>query len=148
MGVSLSALKGREEAESGVSDLGVTKKNGNKPFTENELIETWRLYASKLKEEILLNNTMNHCTPRMLSESVFEVKVNTDINKQYLEENSLSILTFIREKLQNDDITMTIIVSEENIIKRALTTREIFDELAEENPSLLKLSEEFGLELD
>lgn len=148
MGVSLTALKGREDATTSVSENSGNKKNGNRPFTEKDLVEAWRMYSNNLKEEILLSNTMNHTTPRMLSESVFEVMVNTDINKQYLEDSSLSILSYIREKLQNDDIIMTIIVSEENIIKRALTSREIFDEMAEENPALKKLSEEFGLEFD
>ncbi len=32
-------------------------------------------------------------------------------------------------------------------LKKALTSREIFDEMVSQNPSLQKLSDEFGLEL-
>jgi DNA polymerase-3 subunit gamma/tau len=42
---------------------------------------------------------------------------------------------------------MTIKIAEGNAIKKALTSREIFDEMAQKNPSLQKLSDEFGLEL-
>ena len=58
-----------------------------------------------------------------------------------------SILSYLREKLQNDDVAMTIKIAEGNAIKKPLTSREIFDEMAKQNPSLQKLSDEFGLEL-
>lgn len=90
---------------------------------------------------------MNLYLPKMLSDTVFEVEVNTDINKQYLDDNSLSILSFLRQTLQNDDISMTIRIAKDNAVKKALTSREIFDEMVKQNPSLQKLSDEFGLEL-
>jgi len=43
---------------------------------------------------------------------------------------------------------MLIKISETNLISRPLTQRNIFDKMVEENPSLQKLSDEFGLELD
>ncbi|MPN47362.1 hypothetical protein SDC9_194964 [bioreactor metagenome] len=84
----------------------------------------------------------------MLNDVVFEVEVNTELNKQYLTDNSLSILSHLRETLQNGEITMTIRIAEDNVIKKPLTSREIFDEMVQQNPSLQKLSDEFGLELN
>ena len=86
--------------------------------------------------------------PRMLSDVVFEVEVNTELNKQYLTDNSLSILFYLRETLQNGEITMTIRIAEGNAIRKPLTSREIFDEMVKQNQSLQKLSDEFGLELN
>ena len=83
----------------------------------------------------------------MVSDVVFEVKVNSELNKEFLTNNGEFILTFLREKVKNDDLTMTINISEENVIKKALTSREIFEEMVKENPALQKLSDEFGLEL-
>ncbi len=84
----------------------------------------------------------------MLNDVVFEVEVNTELNKQYLTDNSLSILSHLRKTLQNGEITMTIRIAEDNVIKKPLTSREIFDEMVQQNPSLQKLSDEFGLELN
>ncbi|MDD3789779.1 MAG: DNA polymerase III subunit gamma/tau, partial [Petrimonas sp.] len=106
-----------------------------------------KAYSHDLTEEKLLQNTMNLYLPKMLSETVFEVEVNTEINKNYLEDNSLSILSFLREKLKNDEITMAIRIAEGNTQKKPFTSREIFNEMVEKNPSLQKLSDEFGLEL-
>ncbi|MEA5070394.1 MAG: DNA polymerase III subunit gamma/tau, partial [Petrimonas sp.] len=85
--------------------------------------------------------------PKMLGNTVFEVEVNTEINKNYLDDYGNVILAYLRESLQNDDITMTIKISEATVVKKPLTSREIFDELVQKNPSLQKLSDEFDLEL-
>lgn len=145
MGISISELKNENKKEN-TSELN-NKKNGSKPFTEENLINAWKAYADALTEEKLLKNTMSLYLPKLLAETLFEVEVNTEINKHYLEDNSASILAYLREKLQNDDVTMTIKIAEGNAIKKPLTSREIFDEMVKQNSSLQKLSDEFGLEL-
>ena len=94
-----------------------------------------------------MKNTMMLYKPRMLGDTVFEVVVNTEINKNFLDEYGNVILAHLRESLQNDDITMTVRVSEAIVVKKPLTSREIFDELVQRNPTLQKLSDEFDLEL-
>ncbi len=146
MGVSLASINNTQKKETNNSGEQV-QQNGTNLFTEKELIAAWESYAAALKEEVLLKNTMSLYSPRMLNDVVFEVEVNTELNKQYLTDNSLSILSYLREKLQNGDITMTIRIAEGNAIKKPLTSREIFDEMVQQNPALQKLSDEFGLEL-
>lgn len=85
--------------------------------------------------------------PRLIGEELFEVEVNTELNSQYLNDYSQSILSFLREKLDNGEITMSIRIAEGNAIRKALTSREIFEEMTKQNSSLQKLSDEFGLEL-
>ncbi|MEA5129662.1 MAG: DNA polymerase III subunit gamma/tau [Proteiniphilum sp.] len=147
MGVSLSSLSNKKEEDSSSSGAETQQYNGNNLFTENELVNAWKEYTNSLDEEKLLKNTMTLYHPRMLSETVFEVEVNTELNRQYLTDHSIALLSFLRERLRNDDITMTIRISETNAIKKPLTSREIFDEMVQQNPSLQKLSDEFGLEL-
>lgn len=122
-------------------------KQNNQLFTEAELQKSWLSFAENLKEEKLLKNTMKLYRPKMLGNTVFEVEVNTEINKSYLDDHSVDILSYLRESLQNDDITMTIKISEVTTVKKPLTSREIFDELVQKNQSLQKLSDEFDLEL-
>lgn len=145
MGISILSLRDQKEEE---PEEEKKASNGNNPFTEKELKEAWDEYAANLKGEPLLKNTMSLYHPRLISDVIFEVEVNTEINKEYLTNSSLSILSFLRSKVKNDDLTMTIKIAEGNAIKKPLTSREIFDEMAKKNPSLLKLSDEFGLELN
>lgn len=147
MGISILSLRDQKEEEP-EEEKKASTGNGNNTFTEKELKEAWDEYAANLKGEPLLKNTMSLYHPRLISDVIFEVEVNTEINKEYLTNSSLSILSFLRSKVKNDDLTMTIKIAEGNAIKKPLTSREIFDEMAKKNPSLLKLSDEFGLELN
>ncbi|MDD2247445.1 MAG: DNA polymerase III subunit gamma/tau [Proteiniphilum sp.] len=146
MGISLSSLTNRKNEEPNAEEDEIIQVGSNL-FSEEDLISAWEEYAKNLNEEKLLKNTMSLYLPKMLSDTVFEVEVNTELNKQYLSDNSYSILAFLREKLQNGEVSMTIKIAEGNAIKKALTSREIFDEMVSQNPSLQKLSDEFGLEL-
>ena len=112
------------------------------------MIAAWNEYADNLLKEPLLKNTITLYQPKLISDVIFEVEVNTEINKEYLTSNSLSILTFLRSSVKNDDLTMTIKIAEGNAIKKPLTSREIFDEMSDNNQSLQRLSDELGLELN
>ena len=150
MGVSLSSLANvstDEEPDAEEGKEGVTSGNGRNLFSEDQLVAAWKKYADQLVEEKLLKNTMSLYLPKMKSDTLFEVEVNTELNKQYITDYSRSILAYLRERLKNDDITMNITIAEGNAIKLPVTSHEIFNEWAEQNPSLQKLSDEFGLEL-
>lgn len=149
LGVSLSSLseENQEKQIEKIKPQEAEAKQNNQLFTEDELQKTWELFAEGLNEEKLLKNTMILYKPKMLDNTVFEVEVNTEINKNYLDDHSSAILSYLRQSLQNDDITMTIKISESTTVKKPLTSREIFDELVQKNPSLQKLSDEFDLEL-
>ena len=149
LGVSLSSLSEEKQDYQAEKDKQEEKesKQNNQLFTEVELQEAWLVFAENLKEEKLLKNTMKLYRPKMLGNTVFEVEVNTEINKSYLDDHSIDILSYLRESLLNDDISMTIKISEVTTVKKPLTSREIFDELVQKNQSLQKLSDEFDLEL-
>lgn len=145
MGISLASI-GKQKEET-VSTKEEVQHKGSNRFSEEELIAAWKSFAAQLTEEVLLKNTMSLYLPRMVSDVLFEVEVNTELNKQYLTDNSLAILTSLRKTLKNWDITMTIRIAEGNAIKKPLTSHEIFEEMVKQNPVLQKLSDEFGLEL-
>ena len=95
----------------------------------------------------MIKNTMINCKLRLIDNSKFEVEVSTDINKGYLEEGSMQLMTHIRDVLKNDDITMIIEISDAPIIEKPVTKRDLFDNFILENPTLQKLCDEFDLEI-
>lgn len=148
LGVSLSSFaKENQPKPTEEKPIEAEAQQNNNLFTEAQLQAAWLSFADTLIEEKLLKNTMTLYKPKMLSNTVFEVEVNTEINKNFLDDNRSAILSHLRKNLLNDDITMEIKISDEITIKRPLTSREIFDELVQKNPSLQKLSDEFDLEL-
>ena len=149
LGVSLSSLTEENPEKPVEKNISLQAEPGqsNRLFTEEELQSAWLDFAGNLIEEKLLKNTMMLYKPKMVGNTVFEVEVNTEINKNYLDDYGNVILAYLRESLLNDDITMIVKISEATVAKKPLTSREIFDELVQKNPSLQKLSDEFDLEL-
>lgn len=144
-GVSISSLnEDEEEIEATRIENNNTRKNN---FSEEALIDAWKSYAESLTDEKLLKNTMSLYLPKKVSDTVFEVTVNTVINKEYLENNMRSILNWLQDKLHNDYIEMEIVISETIVNNRPFTPHEIFEEMTKQNPVLKKLKDELGLEI-
>ena len=144
-GVSISTVEEPNEKDEGPKQIINNKKKNT--YTEEALIDAWQNYAESLLEERLLKNTMSIYLPKKVNDSLFEVTVNTDINKEYLDNHMRSILDWLQDKLQNDHIEMKIVISEVIVNNKAFTSQEIFQEMSEANPSLKKLTDELGLEI-
>lgn len=147
MGVSISQMGGTTPLVKPQAEETKNEQPANTPFTESQLIIHWKSFADELKEEVLLKKTMLLNLPKMTSENGFRVDVSAATGKQFLEDNAHAILSYLRKVLKNDTMDMEIVISENSNTKKATTPREIFNEMVEKNPSLQKLSDEFGLEL-
>lgn len=147
IGISLSSLGQPKEEKKEEKQL--ITGDQKQPFTQQQLELEWVNHIKELdEEEVLLIQTMNQCTPVLLSNSEFEVVVNNPGQKERLEEKATGILSALRLKMKNFSIRMQVRVSENNEKKLAFTSEEKFRLMVEQNPSLLKLREEFNLDLD
>ena len=144
-GVSITSVKEKSK-EKDIFKEKDKQPTKNESFTEEALIEAWKSYAENLTEEKLLQNTMILYLPKKINDTKFEVTVNTDINKEYIENNLRSILDWLQEKLHNDFIEMKIVISKKIVNRKAFTPKEIFQEMSESNPALKDLANELGLE--
>ena len=146
LGVSLTDLNKKQEVKEEKTELvdGEQKEN----FTEQQLIDAWNNYTKDIQEEHHLKNSMINCLPKLLSKNIFEVIVNNPMQEQKLLEERINILNALRIKLKNTEIEMQVRISENNEKKLAFTPNERFNLMAEENEALLKLKNEFGLELN
>ncbi len=145
MGISISSfIKKGVLVENKVEE---DKKQYNNDFSNEKLLEAWEEYINGLKEEKLLKNAMSIYKPKKQSNNIIKIEVGNEINKNYFEENSLSIMDFLRKKLSNDYLVMEIEIVETKLTQKAMTSVDMFEELAKQNPALQKLTDEFGLEL-
>ncbi|HZJ80810.1 MAG TPA: DNA polymerase III subunit gamma/tau [Dysgonamonadaceae bacterium] len=145
-GVSITPIE--EDVDDNEADKQSNNNNNRKnTFTEEALQDAWKSYTESLTEEKLLINTMSLYLPKKVDDTLIEITVNTDINKEYIENNMRSILDWLQDKLQNDLIEMRIVISKTIVNKKAFTAQEIFQEMAETNPALKNLTDELGLEI-
>jgi len=144
MGVSISAF-GQKKEETAKTEITIEVLNDR--FTPLQLINEWKAYAESLIEEHHLKNTMLNCLPNLLENTVFEVIVNNPVQEQRLQDSAMDILSKLRVQLRNTHLRMEIRISENNEKKLAFTPAEKFNLMMEENESLRRLKDEFGLEL-
>ena len=117
-------------------------------FTENEFHLAWDQFTEKIDKEGKYN-LFSHLTmakPFLNGTSINLVYPNTTI-KTEVERAEHEILSFIKNKLKNYDLTLEIIVNETIEKKYAYTPIEKYEKLIDKNPLLDTLRKELGLEL-
>ena len=118
-------------------------------FNQRDLSYYWREFAQQqlpVEEKANAARMMN-ITPKLLNDTTFEVGVDNGMVEKYMTQLAPSIQSYLREKLHNRKITMTVRVFEAKEVVRAYSHVERFQLMSKKNPKLMKLKEVFGLEL-
>ena len=119
-------------------------------FNEKDLAHYWREFAQQqlpVEEKANAARMMN-IYPKLLNDSTFEVGVDNEMVAKYMKQLTPAIQSYLRERLHNRKITMTVRVFETKEVVRAYSHIERFQLMTQKNPKLLKLKEVFGLELE
>ena len=120
------------------------------PVDERGLQFCWREFAGTLPTEEKANSLrMMNIAPHLTSagNGAFEVVVDNDMVQTNMQKLEPRILEYLREKLHNRSLSMTVRVSEPEENVRAFSPVERFREMSQKNPRLKRLQEEYGLEL-
>lgn len=123
----------------------------NKPkdaFSEEKLKKFWTEFLNQLLKgnKIPAYNAL-HTGKLELKENFkiqFEFSSASLANEFDLEKDNL--MRFLREKLNNYAIDFQVQVIQDDTVKYVKTKADVFKEMAEKNPILLKMKEELGLD--
>ena len=133
-----------------------TKKEGQEEhveslFTQKDLEASWKNYATKigLEGKHNLSSILKEKTPIVSDDFVLELTLNNKVQEEVLNEEKSNILAFLKKNLINNSIQLNIFIRElEKKEIKAYTPEDKFKEMAEKNPTLLEMKDQFGLELD
>ncbi len=119
------------------------------PFTQEELQEAWKKYYFKLQElgEKNIASILIAGAPTLKANFSVIVTLPNNLMKSQLDKGKPKLLRFLREKLNNYGIQITIEVNEVVEKKFAYTPQEKYEKLKEKNPLLEKLKNTFGLDI-
>lgn len=121
----------------------------NSPVDDNELGIQWRVYANKMPlEDKAISARMLNMTPRMISDTTFEVKVETDRVRDMICERQNDIVATLRKELHNANLAMQVSVMERGEIKIAVSPKEKLQELQAKNADVAELVKAFDLHFD
>jgi DNA polymerase-3 subunit gamma/tau len=117
-------------------------------FDEPQMIIAWKEYADQVEQDGKYN-LLSHLTMGVpkLEGSLIHLEFPNATIKVEVERAKYELLGFLREKLQNYDIDLSIEVNETIEKRYAYTPREKFEKLKEKNPMIETLRKEFDLEI-
>ena len=118
-------------------------------FNERDLNYYWQEYAGQLpKEQVAIAKRMQVLRPVLLNNSTtFEIVVDNKIAAKDFTALIPELQDYLRGRLKNSKVVMTVRVSAPTETVRAVGRVEKFQMMSQKNQALMQLKEEFGLEL-
>lgn len=118
-------------------------------FTLDQVNESWKRFLDRLKIEhnIPTYNALMTTKLDIINENEIIFEFSSHSSKQEFEEYKDRIRNSMRAHLKNHYFTIEIKFSESEAENHILSKKEKFEKLSTQNPVLLKLKEEFGLDL-
>ena len=126
------------------------KNEKKEDFNEKDLLNIWDQYYILKKTNMQQNiaSILKINNPKLKENYSIEFEVPSEINKVELEKELFEILGFLKFKLNNSMIKIKIIVNELEQKKSFIySDEEKFKKFVETNSLIMKLKDEFGLEL-
>ncbi len=117
-------------------------------FNERDVNYYWQEYAGRMpKERVAMATRMHNMRLTLLNATTFEVVVDNEIVAKEFTAMIPDIQQYLRSRLKNKQVTMTVRVSAPTEKIHAYGRVEKFQMMAQKNAALLQLKDEFGLEL-
>jgi DNA polymerase-3 subunit gamma/tau len=140
-------INGRKETENISAPENQSQLAQTKPFTQKELEIAWRSYANELTDKHLIS-IMSYLNPELKTDNVVEISALNPEQMNYIQQNSIQIREYLFSRLENNRIKLDIKMKEDNTEPTPFTAQEKYAYMADKNPILNKLVQEFNLRLD
>ena len=145
--IDINSLK--EEEKKKVNE--VQEEELQTPFTHEDLEACWKNYSTKISLEGKhnLSSIMKEKTPTIGNGFVLKLSLNNKVQEEVFNEEKSNILDFLKTNLINNSIQFNIVIKEfEKQEIKAYSPEDKFKEMAEKNPIILEMKDQFDLELD
>ena len=139
--------EGAEEKENLSTSENHIQKEQSESFTEEELQIAWKNCANDLTDKHL-KSIMQYLNPELKENKTIEILALNPEQLQYIQQNTGIITDSLFIQLKNNSIKLDLKVKDDIKETTPFTDREKFDYMADKNPLLYKLVQEFSLRLD
>lgn len=154
LGISIKRPRQEEEKKeittpsSNTSTTSTSQPVDDYIFNERDVNYYWQEYAGQMpKEKVAIAKRMQNMHLNLLNDTTFEAVVDNEIVAKEFTGMIPVIQDYLRNRLKNRKVTMTVRISAPTEKVRAYGRVEKFQMMAQKNQALLQLKDEFGLEL-
>ncbi len=148
-GLSLKSIREKKAHQIKQMEVVVNEEELPKePFTEKEFIRVWNDYIDKITADGQHNlaSILSIDKPKVKG-TIAHLEYPNETNKIEVERQQYELLGFIRKKLNNFDINLSITINEVKEKQYAYTPFEKFEKLKEKNPNIDVLRKAFDLDV-
>ena len=117
------------------------------PFTEEEMRMAWKNCANESTDKHL-KSVLLYLEPKLKGNHTIEIRALNPDQFNYIQLNSNQIIEYLFSYLKNNQIKLDIKIEENNNSPTPFTAQEKYAYMADKNPVLKKLVQEFNLRLD
>lgn len=147
--LSLASIRAKKEmAEAQKTVVKETQQLPSEPFTETEMLEQWLKYAQRMEDKgyRIIASLLTINDPVLEGTTIIHELPN-ESSKIDFEKERPELLGYLRGKLHNHDIQITVKVNETLVVKKAFTNQDKYNRLVEINPNLEILKKMFDLDV-
>lgn len=152
VGTLIPSLNDLERLANGEEESGPKKATGEarESFTYDQLLEIWNKYIQILKnaDKINLFTILNNFAPKLISPVLIEISVESKTQEQFVVQESVELMNYLRNQLNNFAVDITFKLVERKIENRLYGNREKYDYLVTKNPKLDELRKRFNLDIN
>lgn len=147
--ISLSAALEERPEETPRETQAAAAPQRSTPFVDEALASLWEEFAAARPTAHLLVNTMRQSAPKRRAEGecLFDVTVENQAQVDVMNETTPELLAFLRDRLNNDHITLEYHINQGASMPSAWNDRELLTHIIDRHPYAARFIADFKLSL-
>lgn len=123
------------------------KKNIRQPYNQEALETAWNAYIMSNPEKQMLVAAMKDIRPELLQNDEYLIKVVHPAQEQAFIMHMPHLLGFLRDKLENDFISLNVKIDSSVEIKKPMPPKDLFQDIIKSNSSLADMASMLDVEI-
>ncbi len=120
----------------------------NTPFTVEEFDDAWLTLPSIFTQKMRLKATLVKAPYKLINPTTLQLSVANGLQEELILQHKKEILKEMRNRLQNDDFQLVVLVDSSLVKNTHITPQQRFENLLKRNADLLPFVQQFGMVLD
>lgn len=147
---SLNTLLAEKKKEEQKVREEIQQASQNETVTQEMLEEKWSFYADLMKQsnKINLASTLLNRKPVLNEDLSIAFPIDNKVQEEEIKSEMSEILGFLRKELKNTNLRLQLSITRNEADKKPYTPSEKFKRMAEKNPLLHRLKQEFDLDIE
>ena len=140
----VSSAKSQKEKD----DANAPEGKPAEAFTLEQLIAVWKEMIEQFRNDKNFFATLSRYAPELEDGSLIRFLVDNKVQQNELEERKGEILPYVREKLKNYKILLSVRVNTEKKDTKPYKPQDKYNSMVQKNPALKTMKEQLNLEID